>query len=253
MPVDGLDHPVGVLLELPRETALADAARSDDRHEAGSGIPAGRGDEVLEHAQLFVAAGEGRFWHVRPALPAPLGHDPQRPPGRHWAALALQVLLADGFEGDGRRRGPHGPFAHDHRTGRGRGLQPRGRVDEIAGDHPLVARAERDRGFSGHDPDPRVDPGTEGPHGRGELQSGTDRAFRVVLVGDRRAPHGHHRVADELLDRPPVPSDDVAGQLEVPTQRVANILRVALLGERGEAHEVREEDADEPSLGHGPR
>jgi hypothetical protein len=36
-----------------------------------------------------------------------------------------------------------------------------------------------------------------------QLERGADGALGVVLVGDGRAPDGHHRVADELLDVPP--------------------------------------------------
>ena len=48
-----------------------------------------------------------------------------------------------------------------------------------------------------------------------ELERGAHGALGVVLVGDRRAPDGHHRVADELLDRAAVALDDVAGEVEV--------------------------------------
>ena len=40
-----------------------------------------------------------------------------------------------------------------------------------------------------------------------ELERRTDRALGVVLVGDRRAPDRHDRVADELLDRAAVALD----------------------------------------------
>jgi len=68
-------------------------------------------------------------------------------------------------------------------------------------------------------------------------------------LGGRRAPHGHHRVTDELLHRPAVAPDDVAARLEVQAEQLANVLGVALLGERREADEVGEQDADEPTLG----
>jgi hypothetical protein len=65
-------------------------------------------------------------------------------------------------------------------------------------------------------------------------------------VRDRRTPDRHDRVADELLDRAAVAADDVGGELEVPRQRLADLLRVALLGEGGEADQVGEQDRDEP-------
>ena len=45
--------------------------------------------------------------------------------------------------------------------------------------------------------------------------AGADGALGVVLVRDRRAPDGHDRVADELLDRAAVALDDLARQVEV--------------------------------------
>ena len=58
----------------------------------------------------------------------------------------------------------------------------------------------------------------------------------------RGTPHGHHRVADELLDRAAVSFDDVAGCVEVPRQELPGILGVAALSEAREANEVGEED-----------
>ena len=44
-------------------------------------------------------------------------------------------------------------------------------------------------------------PGPEQVHGLDQLEAGPDGALGVVLVGGGRAPHRHHGVADELLDR----------------------------------------------------
>ena len=82
-----------------------------------------------------------------------------------------------------------------------------------------------------------------------ELERGPDRALGVVLVGDRRAPQGHHRVADELLDDPTVALDHLAREIEIAGQELADVLGVAALGHRGEADEVGEEDADEAAFG----
>jgi hypothetical protein len=40
-----------------------------------------------------------------------------------------------------------------------------------------------------------------------ELERGSHGTKRAVLVDDRDAEHGHHRVSDELLDRATVPAD----------------------------------------------
>ena len=43
------------------------------------------------------------------------------------------------------------------------------------------------------------DPVTQSGDPLDQLQTGPDRALGIVLTGDREAPDGHHRVADELL------------------------------------------------------
>ena len=64
-----------------------------------------------------------------------------------------------------------------------------------------------------------------------------------------RAPDGHDRVADELLDRAAVALDHRARSFEVAGQELARLLGVAALGERREADEVGEQHRDEPALG----
>ena len=82
VPVDRLDEAVDVLQELPGQAALADARRPDDRHEAGPPLAGRRVEEVLEQAQLLVAADEWRLEAFAPIAPADLGHDAERPPRR---------------------------------------------------------------------------------------------------------------------------------------------------------------------------
>ena len=90
-------------------------------------------------------------------------------------------------------------------------------------------------------------------HGRDEVQRRAHGPFRVVLAGGRRAPDGHHRVADELLDRAAIPLDDLAGHVEVAAEELADGLRVAVVGEGREANEVGEQDTDEAALGRASR
>ena len=59
-------------------------------------------------------------------------------------------------------------------------------------------------------------------------------ALGVVFAGDGRAPHGHDRITDELLDQPAVMLDGVPGGLVVARERLAHELRVtpfAVVGE----------------------
>ena len=121
------------------------------------------------------------------------------------------------------------------------------------GHHALVRRVQRDRrlaredagaGTEGRDADLLA----EGLDRLGQIERGTHRAFGVVLVRHRRSPHRHDRVADELLDHAAIAPDQAATGLEVPSQEVANLFRVAGFGERREPDEVGEHDRYEPSF-----
>ena len=113
-----------------------------------------------------------------------------------------------------------GRLADEDLAGSAARLEPAGGVDQVAGDHPLADRADVDGRLAAHHRGPRpqrraIRTGMDLADGLDEVEGGPDRALRVVLVGDRRAPGGHHGVADELLDRAAVAADDVAGELEV--------------------------------------
>ena len=81
-----------------------------------------------------------------------------------------------------------------------------------------------------------------------QLERGADCSFGVVLTGNRRAPHGHHRVTDELLDDAAVTFDGEAGDAEVLVEGVPDCLGVTVLRERREADQVDEHHADETPL-----
>ena len=98
-----LDQAVDVLQELPRQPALADAGRADDAHQPRPPLAAGGVEQVLEQAQLVVAADERRLERLAAVAPAALGDDAQRAPCRDGRRLALEHLLARLLEGDRAR------------------------------------------------------------------------------------------------------------------------------------------------------
>ena len=105
---------------------------------------------------------------------------------------------------------------------RGDALQAGGRVDHVAGDHSLgpPGRRQRDKRLPGGDANPYRQAARSGGlvqllDGLQDAQAGPDGPLRVVLVGDRRAEHRHHRVADELLDGAPEPLDLGPNRAEV--------------------------------------
>ena len=254
VPVDVLADPVDVLEELPGEPALADAALAGDGQEAHAPLARGGVQEVLQQAQLVVATHERRLDPLAPALAAALGDDPERPPRRDRGGLALEELLAGRLEGDRARRGALGGLADEDGAGRRHRLEPRRGVHHVAGHHPLADGTDRDRCLAGQDAGPQLEGlvarlAPEMADGVDEVEGRADRPLGVVLLCDRRAPDGHHGVADELLDRAPVALDDLPAQIEVARQELADLLGVGRVGAGGEADEVGEQDADEPALG----
>ena len=61
VPPDVAGEPVDVLLELPREARLADAADADDRDEVRSAVLGRRVEELLDEPELAVAPDERRL------------------------------------------------------------------------------------------------------------------------------------------------------------------------------------------------
>ena len=98
---------------------------------------------------------------------------------------------------------------------------------------------------------PRLDARAEVTDRPDELERGSDRALGVVLERRGRAPDGHHRVADELLDRAAVAGDDRGREVEIARQGLADVLGITLLRERREPDEIREQHRDEAAFRDG--
>jgi hypothetical protein len=86
-----------------------------------------------------------------------------------------------------------------------------------------------------------------------ELEACPHRSLGIVLACRRRTPQGHDRVADELLDGAAVALDHLTRSVEVAGEKLAHLLRVAVLGKRREADQVAEEDGYQPPLRHRRR
>jgi hypothetical protein len=232
MPVHVVREPVDVLLELPREPRLADAGDAEDRDEPRAALFRGGVEEILDELELALAADERRLEPGRAALAAPRRDHAQRPEDVRRLGLALELPEAAVLVADCRLRHPPRRLADEHRSRLGRALDARGRVDEIAGDHALAARADGDSGLAGVHARAQAQLGDAELVGerrrRGdEIERRADRPLGVVLVRDGSPPDGHHRVADELLDDAAVPLDEAATRLEVARQQLADLLGIA--------------------------
>jgi hypothetical protein len=245
---------VDVFQEFPSQPALADPRLADDREQSWPLLPRRRVEQVLDQAHLGITAHEWRFELVGAADAATLGHDAQGPVGGDRADLALQLLLAHRLEHDRALGALASRLADDHRPWRGYRLQPGSSVDQVTCDHPLVRSADGHCGLPCQDAGTRHQGGAVSPEVTNrvdEFQRRPNRSLCVILVRDRRAPHRHHRVADELLDRSSVPGDDLLRHTEILSQLFADSLGVARLGDRREANEVREQHRHQLSFGNG--
>ena len=151
------------------------------------------------------------------------------------SALALERLSPAALEGDGRVGRPLGRLVHEDGARLARRLEAEAVFTRSPATMPWPLAAERDRRLAGHHR--RRAPARLGrPRARRDgvhhVERCAHRALRVVLVRDRRAPHRHDRIADELLDRAAVPPDDLVRELEVPGQGLADLLGVRVSATR---------------------
>ena len=113
-------------------------------------------EETLHLTKLAVSPDERRLEPLRLERAAVGGDDPARLPERYGLLLALQLERACFLVDDRLLGRPPRRLAHVHAAGLGRGLDPRRRVDEVAGDHALALRADRHRGLAREDAGPRA-------------------------------------------------------------------------------------------------
>ena len=136
VPVDRLEDAVDVLQELPGEAALADAGLAGDGQRGAPALARRGMEEVLEQAQLVVAA------HERASRPSDRPWPPRLATTRRarqagtGAVLPLSTCSPAASKTMARAGRSLGRLADEDRAGRRDGLQPAGGVDEVAGDHP---------------------------------------------------------------------------------------------------------------------
>ena len=127
-----------------------------------------RVEQVLDQLQLALAADERRLEPRRLERAAHARDHAERAEERHRLRLALQLVRAGLLVGDRLLGRAPGRLADEHRSRLGGRLDPRGGVDEVAGDHALALGADRDRRLAG-----------EHAGARAQLR-------RVELVAERR-------------------------------------------------------------------
>ncbi len=231
VPPDFPGEPVDVVGELEAEARLAHAGRPGDPDQSCDAPVDGRVEEVLEQAQLRVAADEGTVEAGGPLRARNARDHPLSPVQAQRLGLALHRVLARVLVGDRGRGHLTRDVIHEHGARIGGRLHPRGGVDAVADHQPFTRGGERGD-LAGDHPGPcselrRVDLLAEDVHGLDQLEPRAYGPLGVVLARDRHAPDRHHRVADELLDGAPIASDDRPRPVEVATEQLADVLRVA--------------------------
>ena len=212
MPSELVEQAVDVLLELPREPRLADSTYPEHRDEPGLVLLCSRMEGVLDHPELALSSHKRSLEPARAPLPAPRGDDPgrAREDDRLRPAAKLVracVLVRDRCFGRAPRR-----FVDEDVSRLGQRLDAGGSVHKVAGDKALVLGADGDGCLARHYRCAGLKAGQpcialEGCDDLHELERGSHSAFGIVLPRYRSAPECHHRVADELLDRPAIAVD----------------------------------------------
>ncbi len=253
VPIPLVTDPVDVLEELPEQPGFAAAGVAEHRDQPGA--PRRRavfrsGDQRL---QFVVSPDEQRLQPDSATSTAGPRDDPQRHPGVDRLLATLDLMHARILIGDRRVAGPAGDVVDEHLSGRCDRLQARGGVDRVAHHHALARDADLDRRPAGQDAcaDPELGHAQLFAERRDRIGQGQrcpDRALGIILERHRCAPHGHHGVADELLDRPAVALDQRPATLEVPRQHLAYVVGIAMLRDRREANQVGEQDRDQATL-----
>ena len=181
-----------------------------------------------------------------------LRDDLDQPVGGDGLGLALQRERLDRLGVDRVADQALGGVADQDLAGLGGGLQAGGGVHRVAGHAADVRGLGADEHLAGVHADPAgesdavvafelvVEVLERGAH----VGGGADGAQRVVLVELRDAEDGHHRVADELLDRAAVAFERRTHRVEVARHDLAHRLGVEPLAQLGRARHVAEDDRD---------
>jgi hypothetical protein len=233
--VGGVAH---ALEEVRDEARLADPGGPEQREEAACAV----GDSVLEVTPqplpLALTADERRLQVTRNRVRVRQHVDETERLDRLGLPLErerLDRLQPNRVAHEASRAG-----ADEHVAGGRRLLQASRDVDGVASDERLAGAPDDD--LAGVDSETRLQPVLcdRGSH----LPGRAHRPQCIVFVGDGDAEDGHDSVADELLDRAPVPFDDRAQVVEVAAHPRPQRLGIRRLPERGRADDVAEKDGD---------
>ena len=169
------------------------------------------------------------------------GVEVDQPMRRDGVGLAFQAEL----ERLGRDRVPHEPqrvVPEEDLPGTRSLFQARGDVHRITSDESAPLAGDDGAGV---DADPGLEP--QLVHDIAQLYRRARRSQRVVLGRDGNAEHRHHRVADELFHRPPVPFEHDPSRVVVPVHQRTQSLWIGAVADRRRPRQVAEQHRDDLS------
>ena len=236
--------------ELVQEPALANPGRPHQSSESDEPIVRQGVAEREEFAEFRVAADEGRLG-ARPRLRLFL-HAGDFP---HLDGLRLPFRLDRlGFpERKGVLRREVGRAADEDAVGRCGRLDPRGRIEHVAGGRPLSLarpRPEHHERLAGVDPGPdmEVEPLVllvQLGDSLSDRERGADGTLRIVLVRLRRAEERQNGIAAELLEGAAVPLELAADARVVGRYERSHVFGIEIFRACGRADEVDEDRGDD--------
>jgi hypothetical protein len=248
-PEDELLERVHMCEQFCDEAALADAGNTGERHLLRRSLLAGPLERIDELIQLSAAADQRRAGRDGFAADARARRHGLPDADRLGLPLCLDrlgVAIVDHVPGR-----PVGRLAdEDPVHGRGR-LQARCRVHDVPRRHPFTPGgpcAQRDQGLARVDGDPQLQLRLFFDDPVADRKRRTHCALRIVFVCDRGAEQRHHGIADELLHGASETFELHTEACVVRGEERAHVLRVELLGARGEADQVGEEHRDDLPL-----
>ena len=240
---------VGVLLDRPEELedkpALADSGHADEGEELRLPLLARAGECARKHIELAGAADER---HPVQPLDADAGSRLPCLPDGHRPRLALGRDRLGGTVVDHLLRRLMRLLPDEDAVGWSCRLQSGGRVDNVAGRKRLGAVCHER--LARVDPDPQLELLLLCPVA--DHQCSSDGTLGVAFVRERSAEDAHHRIADELLDRAAETLQLGLDVRMVMGEEPGDVLGIHLLGLRGEADQVGEEDSHDLALLAGP-
>ena len=234
--------------ELADESRLADSGIADDRDQMWLGVidrlPVARAEEL----ELCLSSDEGvpqpadTTWaHERECADETSAHDAAR------LSLGLDGAQLVELEGASHRGGR--PLADQDLAGRRGLLEPCADVDHVAGNERAALARPTGDDLAGVDTDPErkfVPEQLLQPSLHRERR--VQRPLGVILLGRWCPESGHHRVADELLDRAAGRSISVCHRVVEEVEPGARALGILGARELGRAHEVGEEHCRDLAL-----